>query len=70
MEQSKLGYAHGSVISISIVYKLNSLNNTEDLKIKNPGSEDKFTAQNGLFGAVKITTDTHRSNYKYSGYGI
>ena len=70
MKQSKLGYPHGSVIIISSVYKLNSLNNTEELKIKNPGSEHKFAAQNGLFGAVKITADTHRSNYKYSGYGI
>ena len=29
-----------------------------------------FTAQNGLFGAIKLTKNVDTSNYKYEGYGI
>ena len=60
MKQNKVGYAHTTVINIYIVYNLKnrSLNNLD------------LTAQNGLFGAAKITKDINTSNYKYSGYGI
>ena len=57
MKQNKLGYAHGKIVNLYIVYKLNN---------KRTDSPD-FTVQNGLFGAVKITKKTH---YKYEGYGI
>ena len=60
MKQSKIGYAHGNVENIYIAY---------ELKIIRINSPD-FTAQNALFGAVKITKDVDTSNYKYSGYGI
>ena len=60
MKQSKIGYAHGSVVNIYIAYKLKSR------RISN----SDFTVQNALFGAVKITKDVDTSNYKYSGYGI
>ena len=60
MKQNKLGYARGNVVNIYIVY---------ELKNKRINSLD-FTAQNCLFGAVKITKDVDTSNYKYSGYGI
>ena len=60
MTQNKIGYAHGTVVNIYIVYKLK--NRTVD------GPD--FTVQNGLFGAVKITKDINTSHYKYSGYGL
>ena len=60
MKQNKLGYTHGSVINIYIVYELKSR------AVSNPN----FTVQNGLFGAIKIAKDVNTSNYKYSGYGI
>ena len=69
MKQNKLGYYHGGVINIYMVHKLNDLNNSEDLKIRDTTSPD-FTAQNCLFGGVKIIKDTNTSHYKYSGYGI
>ena len=55
MKQNKVGYAHGSGLDIYIVYELSS---------------PHFTAENCLFGAVKITKDVNISHYKYSGYGI
>ena len=60
MKQSKIGYAHGTVVNIYIVYDL------KNTKISNPD----FTVQNALFGAGKITKDVDTSNYKYNGYGI
>ena len=60
MKQNKLGYAHDTVINIYIVYEL------KNKTVNNPD----FTAQNGLFAAVKITKDVNTSHYKYSGYGI
>ena len=60
MEQNKIGYAHGSVVKIYIVYEL------KNRRISSPD----FTVQNGLFGAAKITKDTNTSHYKYSGYGL
>ena len=69
-KQTKVGYAHGSGLNIYIVYKLNDLNNSDDSKIRNTVNPT-FTAQNCLFGAVKITPDAgDSSKYKYSGYGI
>ena len=60
MKQNKLGYAHGTVINIYIVYKL---------KNRTVNSPD-FTVQNSIFGAVKITKNVNTSHYKYEGYGI
>ena len=60
MKHKKLGYAHGTVVNIYIVYEL------ENRVINNPD----FTVLNGLFPAVKITKDLNNSHYKYSGYGI
>ena len=60
MKQNKLGYTHGSVVNIYIVY---------ELKNRTVNSFD-FTAQNCLFGALKIAKNTDTSNYKYSGYEI
>ena len=60
MKQNKLGYTHCSIINIYIFYELK--NGT----VNNPD----FTAQNGLFGAIKLTKNVDTSNYKYEGYGI
>ena len=60
MKQNKLGYAPGNVVNIYIFYEL------KNRRINSPD----FTAQNCLFGAVKITNGVDTSNYKYSGYGI
>ena len=60
MKQNKLGYSHGTVVNIYIVYELK--NRTVD----NPD----LTVQNGFFGAAKITKDVNTSHYQYSGYGI
>ena len=60
MKQNKLGYAHGTVVNIYIVYEL------KNRTVNNPD----FTVQNELFGAVKLTKDVNTSNYGYSGYGI
>ena len=60
MKQNKLGYAHGKIINICIVY---------DLKNRSTDGAD-FTVSNGLFGSVKLTKNTNTSNYGYKGYGI
>ena len=60
MKQNKLGYAHGKIVNVYIVY---------ELKNRSVDSPD-FTVQNGLFGAVKITKNVNTSHYKYEGYGI
>ena len=60
MKQNKLGYAHGTVVNIYIVYEF------KNRRINNPD----FTVANDLFGAVEIIKDTDTSHYKYSGYGI
>ena len=67
--RKKINNIHNKVVNVYTVYKLNDLNDLEDSKIRNTVNPD-FTAQNCLFGAVKITTDADSSNYKYSGYGI
>ena len=51
-----LGYTHGTVVNIYIVYELTD--------------NADFTESNGLFGAVKLTKDVNISNYGYSAYGI
>ena len=53
-KQNKIGFAHGTVINIYIVYKL---------KNRTVNSPD-FTVQNRLFGAVKITKNVNTSHYK------
>ena len=60
MKQNKLGYAHGKIVSLYIVYEL------KNRRIDSPD----FTVQNGMFGAVKITKNTNTSHYNYEGYGI
>ena len=60
MKQNKLGYAHGKIVNLYIVYEL------KNRRVDNPD----FTVQNGLFGAVKITKNVNTSHYKYEGYGI
>ena len=60
MKQNKLGYVHGKIVNLYIVYKL------KNRKVDSPD----FTVQNGLFGAVKITKNVNTSHYKYEGYGI
>ena len=59
-KQNKLGYTHGKIVNIYIVYEL------KNRRIDNPD----FTVQNGLFGAIKITKNVNTSHYKYEGYGI
>ena len=61
MKQDKISYLNASVINIYIVYSLDPISNTRNTN---------FTAQNCLFGAVKITRNRNTSNYKYVGYGI
>ena len=60
MKQNKLGYAHGKIINIYIVY---------DLKNRTIDNAD-FTVVNGLFGSAKLTKNTDASKYQYKGYGI
>ena len=54
-------YPLKSVMNIYIVYSLNPVSNTRNTDC---------TAENCLFGAVKLTKDVNTSNYKYVGYGI
>ena len=58
MKQNKLGYAHGKIVNLCLVYEL------KNRRIDNPD----FTVQNGLFGAVKIVKNENPSHYKYEGY--
>ena len=60
MKQNKLGYAHGKIVNLYIVYEL------KNRRVDNPD----FTVQNGLSGPVKITKNANTSHYKYEGYGI
>ena len=60
MKQNKLGYGHGKIINLFIVYEL------QNRRGESPG----FTVQNELFGAVKITKNASTLHYKYEGYGI
>ena len=61
MKQDKISYLNSSVINIYIVYSLDPISTTRNTD---------FTAQNCLFGAVKITRNRNASNYKYVGYEI
>ena len=60
MKQNKLGYAHGKIVNLYIVY---------ELKNRRIDKAD-FTVQNGLVGAVKITKNANTSHYRYERYGI
>ena len=60
IKQNKLGYAHGKIVNLYIVYEL------KNGRIDSPD----FSVQNGIFGAVKITKNPNTSQYKYEGYGI
>ena len=55
MKQNKLGYAHGKIINVYIVY---------DLKNRTIDNTD-FIVVNGLFGNVKLTKNTDTSKYQY-----
>ena len=59
MKQDKISYLNASVMNMYIVYSLNSISRTKNTD---------FTAQNCLFGTVKITRNRNTSNYKYVGY--
>ena len=61
MKQDKISHHHGAAINIYIVYSLETISNTINTD---------FTAQNCLFGAIKLTKNRNTSRYKYSGYGI
>ena len=61
MKQDKISYIYFSAINIYIVYSLDTITNTRNTD---------FTAQNCLFGAVKITRNRKTSTFKYVGYGI
>ena len=61
VKENKSVYPVKSVMNIYIVYDLYTITNTRNTD---------FTAQNYLFGAVKLTKDVNTSNYKYIGYGI
>ena len=61
MKQARIPFSHKSVVNIYIIYELNTISSTRNTD---------FTAQDCLFGAVKITKDTNTSHYHYSGSGI
>ena len=50
-----------NVMNIYCVYKLDPIDFS---------SNNKFTIQNALFGAIEITKNANTSKYKYKGYGI
>ena len=52
MKRNKLGYAHGKIVNLYIVY---------ELKNRRIDSSD-FTVQNGLFRSVKITKNANTSH--------
>ena len=56
----KVIYDHEKIVSIYIVYDLQS----------NPNYNPGFTLENCLFGAVKVTKNADVNKYKHSGYGI
>ena len=59
-KENKSVYPVKSVVSIYIVYKLDTVSSSRNTD---------FTIQNALFGAVKITEDPSDSDHnKYSGY--
>ena len=60
LKQYKITYNHQKIVSIYIVYDLKSALN----------SNDDFTLENCLFGAVKLTKNADVDKYKYFGYGI
>ena len=50
-----------NIINTYCVYKLDPIDFSRN---------NKFTIQNALFGAIKITKNANTSKYKYKGYGI
>ena len=52
---------NNNVINIYCVYKIDPIASTSD---------DTFTVQNALFGAMEITKNADTSKYNYKGYGI
>ena len=60
-KENKSVYPVKSVVNIYIVYSLDPISNMRNTD---------FTAQNCLFGAVKLTKDVNTSNYQYKGYGM
>ena len=60
VKENKSIYPVKPVVNIYIVYNLDPINNTRNTD---------FTAQNCLFGAVKLTKDGNTSNDQYQGEG-
>ena len=60
MKQDKISYLYGAVVYIYTVYSLGTIRNTRNTD---------FTAQNCLFGSIKLTNNRNTLRYKYSGYG-
>ena len=56
MKPNKIGYAHGSVVNIYIVYELKK--------------EQSIVPILQFKMGIKITKDVNTSNYKHFGYGI
>ena len=59
LKQDKVGYNHGTIVNIYIVYEI-----SKNYKSNYP------TLENCLFGAVSLTKNADIDQYKYSGYGI
>ena len=51
---------HATIKNVYIVYEITNFHGTNNYP----------TLTNGLFAAVKLTTNTDVDKYKYSGYGI
>ena len=61
LNQDKVTYIHGKIVSIYIAYEVNKKDNTI---ISDP------ILENCLFGAVTLTKHVNIDRYGYSGYGI
>ena len=60
LKQTKISYAHGTIVNIYIVYELDaSSSNNNDPTLKTC-----------LFGAVIVTKNPYIDKYGYPGYGI
>ena len=60
LKQTKLGYTHGTIVSIYIVYKFGA---------SSPFTNDP-TLKNSLLGAIKLIENVDIDKYWYSGSGI
>ena len=60
LKQTKLGYTHGTIVNIYIVYKFGA---------SSPFTNDP-TLKNSLLGAIKLIENVDIDKYWYSGSGI